>query len=191
MQRHEADFDGEGGEESQEEPDALGVAARRLFMICRQIEGEARVWPGVLLVNDAQRDDAHQHEQAAHGGVEHKLDSGVDAARAAPTADQEIGRDEHHFPEDIEQKQIRREEDAQHACLQQQHQRHIFFGAAGDAPERRANARRWSSVWSAGRKDADAIDADAVADAEVGNPVGDGFRVLKAGLSAIELGNQT
>jgi len=69
------------------------------------------------LVIIPQRDDASQHQQATDGGIQHKLERRVDAILAAPRAEQQVGRDQHHFPENVEQEEVGREKHAQDAAL--------------------------------------------------------------------------
>ena len=78
----------------------------------------------VLVVQDQ---DAQQHQHRTDQGVDHELDRGVDAARTAPDADDEVHRHQHGFPEDEEQQEIERHEDAQHAGLQQEEERVVFL----------------------------------------------------------------
>ncbi len=61
-------------------------------------------------------------QHAADERVQEELDRGVFLARAAPDADQEVHRQEHDFPEHVEQEEIERAEHAQHAGFQQQEQ---------------------------------------------------------------------
>src|ERR1700693_314805 len=46
---------------------------------------------------------------------------------AAPDANQQEHRGQLYFPEQEEEQQIERHEDAHHACFQQQQQCHVFF----------------------------------------------------------------
>ena len=81
---------------------------------------------------DAQPQDGQQHQDGAGHGVQEELDGGVDAARSAPDADQEVHRDEREFPEDVEQEQVLRQEDAHHAHFQQQEEEHEILDALFD-----------------------------------------------------------
>ena len=66
------------------------------------------------------RDDAGQHQQRADDRVNDELDSGVDAALAAPDADEQVHRHEHDFPVEIEEEQVHRHEDADQAGFERQ-----------------------------------------------------------------------
>ena len=84
-----------------------------------QIEGQNL---GQLRVARRQINNRDQHQQAARHRVDDELERGVDAPRAAPYADEKIHRHQHDFPEHIEKKKIQRDEGAEHAGLQQQHE---------------------------------------------------------------------
>ena len=81
---------------------------------------------------EVQEQDAQQHQHRAGQGVEKKFDGGVEFARAAPDADQQIHRHEHGFPEDEEEEEIERHENAEHAGLQNQKPDVIFLDAILD-----------------------------------------------------------
>ena len=62
--------------------------------------------------------DADQHQQRADQGVDEELDRREDAVFRAPDADEQGHRDQHQLPEDVEDEEIERHEDAEHAGLQ-------------------------------------------------------------------------
>jgi hypothetical protein len=64
--------------------------------------------------------DREEHQEAARHGEEEELHGGVDAAGAAPDADDEVHRHQHHFPENVEKRQVQRDEAAEHARLEEQ-----------------------------------------------------------------------
>ena len=68
-------------------------------------------------------DHRGQHQDAAEGGVEHELERRVDAPLAAPDADDQEHRDQHRFPEHVEQEQVLRHEGSQHRELDEEHHR--------------------------------------------------------------------
>src|SRR5438445_340294 len=80
-----------------------------------------------------QPDDPHQHEDGAGHGVQHKFYGGVDAALVSPDADEEVHRNEHHFPEQEEEEEVEREEDADDSDFQHQQQNEKFLYAMLDA----------------------------------------------------------
>ena len=104
-----------------------------------------------------------QDQDRAQQGVEEELDRGVFAARTAPDADQEIHRQQHHFPEDVEQEEIQRHEHAHHAGVEHQQQGEVtldaLFDSEADEHRDEADQRRQQD-----HRDADAVHADEVID---------------------------
>ena len=117
----------------------------------------------------AQRDDAGQHQEATYRSIQHELECRVNTAVAAPAADQEIGRYQHHFPENIEEEEVCRQEDANDATLQQQHEGHIVLDLLLDA-ERSSDTHECKEGGERNQQEANTIDAEAVVDAKRGNP---------------------
>ena len=110
-QRH---LDGEGHGEGEEEPalDTEGQRRGRRSHHCRvEAAGLAR-----------QVEEGHQPEQRTSEGVEEELGGSVAALIAAPDPDHEVHRDEHGFPEQVEEEQVLGHEGPQHAGLQQEEQ---------------------------------------------------------------------
>ena len=118
----------------------------------------------------ASADDGGEHQQPASLGEQEELDCRVDPALVPPDGDQEIHGNQHQFPEEEEQEEIERQEDADDA-RQGQHQIEMEEAhALGDlAPggEHRHDAE------PEGQKDqqqAQAIQAEMKPDAELRNP---------------------
>src|SRR5208282_3547145 len=65
-----------------------------------------------LMVNEVQRENRDQHQQATTLGEQEKLGPRVHAPLVAPDDDEEIHRDEHEFPGKVEQEKIHRQEHA-------------------------------------------------------------------------------
>ena len=89
--------------------------------------GRRRRPPSILLradevahVGEVEGQQRDQDEHAAEQRVEEELDGGILAARPAPDADEEVHRQQHHFPEDVEQEEVQRQERAEHARFQEQ-----------------------------------------------------------------------
>ena len=95
---------------------------------------------------EVQHQDGDQHQHAAEQRVEEELDRRVFAPRAAPDADQEVHRQQHHFPEDVEQEEVERQEDAEHARFEQQEQNavglHVLVDRPAGAHRQHADERR-------------------------------------------------
>ena len=96
-------------------------------------------------------------------------------AVAAPHADQEIHRHQHHFPEHVEEEEIERHENAQHAHLQQQEENVIFLRPHLDRAPGRKDRDRAQQRGQHHQQEADAVDSQRVVRADRGNPVA-GFR---------------
>ena len=84
------------------------------------VEGQLASAVVTVAVEEVQRQDAQQHEHGAEQGVEEELDRRIQLAPVPPDADQEVHRHQHDFPEDVEQEEVQRQEDAQHAGFQEQ-----------------------------------------------------------------------
>src|SRR2546423_7810895 len=130
MERHKRHLHHKGRGEGQEEPELYRIAESATKQCC-QVKCVAATRG--LLVKISQGDDARQHQQTAKRGIEHKLEGRVDTPLASPTANQEIGRNQHHFPENIEEEEIGGEEDADDATFEQQHKGHIVLDLLLDA----------------------------------------------------------
>jgi hypothetical protein len=92
---------------------------------------------------DAEEQNGNQHQNGTSHGVKEELDRGIHAARSTPNTDEEVHRDEGEFPEDVEQEEILREEDAHHAYFQKEEEDHevlhaVFHGCpCGEDGDRR------------------------------------------------------
>ena len=135
-----------------------------------------------------ENEDPDQHEQAAGHGEEDELHGRVDAATTAPDADQEIHRDEHGLPEDIEEEQVLGDEDADHARLEQEHEGRELLDPLVDRPPRREQGDRRQEGGQEDQEQADAVDADVVIEppAEPGGP----FDELRPARGAVEAGQE-
>ena len=94
------------------------------------------------------RQDREQHQHRTSQRIEEEFDRRVQPPLAAPHADQEIHRHEHHFPENVEQHEIERHENAEHAGLQQQQQDVVFLFAFVNCGPRREDRNRAEHVVS-------------------------------------------
>ena len=114
VERKQRDLDAEGERKGEEAEELRSVRQDHLaqrLVVERPHAGE-RV---VLHVEVKNRDD---HEQRADHRVDDELDGRVETTLTAPDPDDEVHRDEHHFPEDVEEEQVERGEGADHAGLE-------------------------------------------------------------------------
>ena len=91
----------------------------------QEVEG---ILPGQGPVLEVKDQDGHEHQDAAHHGVDEELDGGVDAPLGiAPDADQQVHGDEHDFPENIEQEKVQGYKDPDHPGFQEEDADHELF----------------------------------------------------------------
>ena len=167
MEREHGHLDGEREREGEEE-EILGAAAGQDELREHgQVEG---VGAGGGAVPEVERQDGHQHEQRARQGVEDELDRRVDAVAAAPDPDDEVHRDQHGLPEDVEEEEIERHEHAQHARLEQQHGDRKLLPASLDRVPGGEEDERHEEGGQQHQQQADPVHAQVVRDAEGGHP---------------------
>ena len=121
-------------------------------------------------MEEVQEEHAQQHEHGAQQGVEEELDGRVKPARAAPDSDQQIHRHQHGFPEDKEQEEVQRHEDAEHAGLQDQEPGIVFLDAILDPRPGREDRDGSEKRGQHDKQERDAINAKVIAGADGGNP---------------------
>ncbi len=131
-----------------------------------------------------QVNDPDQHQQAARHGVNDELERRVNTPGAAPYADKKIHRHQHDFPKNVKQEKVQRHERAEHAGLQEQHENQIFLELLMHRPGRQ-NGNGHEQGGEQHQKQADAVDADNVFDAEGRHP-GDAFDELHRAVSRIK-----
>ena len=121
----------------------------------RQIEGAGHV---------VEPEDRDQHQDRAEHRVQNEFHGGVDAALVSPHADHEIHRDQRELPEDEEEEQIERDEDADHGRFDHQQRDeealHVFVDRFPGAEDRERREERGEQD----QKQADAVDAEVVVD---------------------------
>src|SRR5215472_13342074 len=126
-----------------------------------------------LCVVEVESQDRQQHDYRASQRVKEKLDGRVKTPVAAPYADQEIHRHEHHFPENVKEEEVERHEDADHAGLQQQHQNVILLSALLNCSPRGRDRQHAQQRREHHEQHADAVDTQRVFRANRRNPIGD------------------
>jgi hypothetical protein len=115
-----------------------------------------------------------QHQQRADQGVDDHLQRRGDSLARAPLADEEVERHQHQVEEEDEQREVLRQERAQHRGL---------ADPEVDGEQRRAQRRPQHQPQRGGREQqrgqrdepqVQPVDPELVADAEVGDPLGVG-----------------
>src|SRR5579884_2471436 len=115
MEGKDGQLDGEGQPKSEEEP---GLRSRTHRMGDEPVRPHHVERPGLR----PKIEDANEHQEATENRVDHKLRGRVDAPLLSPHANQEVHGNEHRLPEDEEEEEVERYEDAQNGRLQKQHE---------------------------------------------------------------------
>ena len=161
-------LDREGDEESEEE-DLLGGGVDVEPDQCREVEGALTE---LLGRDDVEADEGGEHEEAAHQAVDEELRRGVRPIGSAVAPDEEIDRDEHDLEEDVEEEDVGRGEDPDHERLEDEDHGEVALDVAPvlDVVPPGQDGHRHEGRGEGHQHQADAVDAQAVGDAEGGNP---------------------
>ncbi len=180
MKRKHRNFDGESDKESDEEPDRSLKRNERRGLI--KFGNAERENSGQSVVMEIQEQNAQKHQNRAEQRVQEELDGRIKFARSAPDADQQIHRNQHRFPENKEQEEIERHEDAEHSRLQQQKPYVIFLHPNLDGRPRRKNRDPTEQRGQHDQQERNAVNAQVVTRANRGDPVvGRALDELEAG----------
>ena len=170
----------------------IGSSASTLFLRAWRIASSIPAIRQLVVIElsqiavEIEHQNGDQHQHAADQREEEELDRRVFAPRSAPDADQEIHRQQHDFPEDVEQEEIECQKDAHHARFQQQEQDAVGLHMLVDLPTRGHRQHAENGRQDDQRK-ADAVEAHHVVDVERRDPV-DREEVLHLGDAALEIG---
>ncbi len=121
---------------------------------------------------EEQDDDGDQQQKTSRERIEEELDGGVNPVRPSPDADEQVHGDQHRLPEDVEQHEIQGAEDADHRRLHDQHGDHEFPHTRFDGGPRGDDADRREQGGEQDQPEADAVDAQGVADGGSRDPLG-------------------
>ena len=131
-------------------------------------------------LRDPVDDDRGQHQERAGHRVEDELDRRAEPARPAPDADQHVDRDQHRLEEDVEEEQVLGDEDADDRAGEEEHQAAVGSGPVAADDHRVAERGRADDRRQPDQPEREAVEADVVADAEVGEPVEAGLLLQQA-----------
>ncbi len=131
VERPQRQLDREGQGEAGEQPGALGLGEGDADQVLDH-EGELA---GDVLGHERRGQDRHQHQQAADHRVDHEAGRRPAAPLAAPHPDQEVERDQHRLPEDVEEHELAGGEERRAGRSRR----------AAPSPGRRAGARAGAS----------------------------------------------
>lgn len=165
MERERREFDGKADEQQDERGD-LHLLAEEAAVTGHVGQGDQAELAAAVEV-EHQHGDEHQHTTQQR--VQEELDGRVLATRSTPDADQEVHRQQHDFPEDIEEEEVERHEDAEHAGLEQQEQHQIAANGFGDAP-RGHHRQHADQRGEQDERQADAVDSQAIVHVPVADP---------------------
>jgi hypothetical protein len=157
------DFDGEGEEEAPEEP-ALELDGERSDRHLQDFENAECVRVEIY------RQDGQEHDDRTGERVEEELDGGIEAALAAPDADEEIHRNEHYFPKDVEEHEIERHEDTKHAGLEEEEEDVIFLFAFLNGGPGREDRDKAEDGGEHDHEETQTVNTDGVTGANGGDP---------------------
>ncbi len=124
----------------------------------------------------------HEHQDRAEHRIQHELQRGINAAAVSPDADQEIHRDQHHFPEQKEQEQIERNENADHSGLKDQKANKEAFYALVDRFPRCQDRNRRKQRGQQNEKQAESVNAQVIVDRGLRNPGAEFFPLIAGGV---------
>src|SRR5882724_1074690 len=165
MEGEHRHLNGKGQKEGQEQPDLVrGVDIG--FEQLQEIKGQHA---GLVIMHKIDGEDGQQHKYAAEQGVQEEFNGRIELARPTPDANQKVHGDKHDFPEHVEEKEVQRHEDAQHARLQEQQGEVIFLFALlnggkradhRDCPQQRGqkNQQQANPIYAQEILDTDGID---------------------------------
>ena len=172
VERPERRLDGEGGREAEEDPRARSAPAQ-----LRHVER-----PGI----EAGGDDRDQHQQRAGDRVGDELERRPQPSRPAPDADEDVERDQHGLPEDVEEDEVLGGEDADGRALEEEQQAEVDARALAAGPEAVPDHGGRDDDGQPDQPERVVVEADLVGDVEVGEPA-DVDLVLEAGAGEVEV----
>src|SRR3984893_7156516 len=140
---------------------------RRMLHQDRPVE---RQLAGLREVDPRDRKDGDQHREAAEDGVDQEFEGGVDPPALAPDPDEEIERNQHRLPEDIEEDEVQRQENAGGGGLQEEQQQDELFESTGGRVGGDDRDQEEQGI-QAEQEEAEAVDAEVIADPQRGNPL--------------------
>ena len=114
--------------------------------------------------------DRRQHEHGGNHGVHEEFYRGVDFAPVAVHSDQQRHRNQRGFPEEVEQEQIQRDEDADHRGFQHQQQDEEFLHPLMNRVPRNQHAQRCQERGQYHQPHGDSVHAQVVVNVGRGNP---------------------
>ncbi len=181
VERPDRHFDGEGDKEGDkgqpldrlnrhaQETRADGARQRGPDLRkLRDVEGRVSQYDRRCPANQLRR---QQEAQRAAQRVDNKLGRGILPVRAAPLVDQEVHRHQAEFPEEEEDHQVQRDEDAHQPGLEKEDQGQVHVGPVFDLPTDQ-HGQRGQDARQQHQHRADAVNADVPGRAQQVKPAG-------------------
>src|SRR5580658_2763009 len=167
MEREERNLHRKRDEKAQEEPLSRGgevwhSSARDLIANNHEIKAAS------LCI---QPEDSHQHEHGRDHRIQKEFHRRVYLALVAEHPDQQRHGNQRRFPEEIEQEQIERSEDADQRGFQNQQNDEEFFNPVMDRFPRDQHAQRRQERGKQHQPQRNAVDTHVVVDVGAGNPL--------------------
>ena len=127
-------------------------------------------WPGDVPGHEGRGQHRDQHEQAADHRVDDEGERGPRPPRPAPHPDQEVERDEHRLPEDVEEHQVAGGEEPEQPGLGQQQAGEVAPGALRRAHAAGHDGQEEERRGQQQEPDRDAVHADVPGQAHLARP---------------------
>ena len=158
VKREERDLDRKGDEEAEEEPQR-GVFETGHAAAANRVLNHGEIETAGLGVEPK---NCRQHEHRADDGKQEILHRGVDPPSVAVHADQQRHRNQRRFPEEVEQEQIERGENADQGRFQDQQQDEEFLDPLVDRSPRNQHAQRREESRQHHQPDGNSVNAHVV-----------------------------
>src|SRR6266568_523518 len=110
-----------------------------------------------------QEDQRYQHQERSDHRVYEEFNRGINFIFSTQDTDHEVHRNQHYFPEYIEQEQVKRDERTQHAGFKQQQADHVLFHLFFNSGERRKDSDRHDKRSEYNEPQTDTVNSDIVA----------------------------
>ena len=181
VKRKDGHFDRERQGEGEEEDRLRGSGEARLIEVVEEERPLARLAP----MPDRHVEDREKHQQASGHREEKELHGRVDPASAAPDSDDEVHRNEHDLPEDVEEREIQSDQAPEHPGFEHQKRDRVAPRLLLDVRDREEKRHGGQHDREKDEDERDAVDAERVRDPERRDPR-DCFAELEALVQDVE-----
>src|SRR5210317_1380540 len=165
MNREHWHLDGKAESKSSKEP---------CLQVCRDIQLSKMSDTEAIFERDTRLnrvvvniDDGNQHQERTDCGKDKEFHRCIDAVLATPDTDHEVHRHQQQLPENIEEKEVKRDECAEHAGFKKKGQSHKALGVLINCVPGRKNGDRHNEGCQHDQPETDAVNTDIVVHLEV------------------------